>query len=29
MPEIVEDIIAGVYREYTDARFDRLRREAL
>jgi hypothetical protein len=29
MPEIVEDIIAGVYREYADARFDRLRIEAL
>lgn len=29
MPEINEDIIADVYRSYRDARFDRLRTEAL
>ena len=29
MSDIVEDAIAAVYREYTDVRFDRLRREAL
>jgi len=29
MSDIVEDAIAVVYKEYADARFDRLRREAL
>ncbi len=29
MPEINEDIIADVYKSYRDARFDRLRTEAL